>query len=581
MKWIIPSILLFTVTPAFSAGPDDQYLKVYTLMQEGEVLEQSGEKGLANNKFQEAHGMLKKLKVAYPNWNEIAVNYRLNFLQEKVSSTGGVKPAVPAAPQVASPKAQDPEVEQLKQRVVALEGDRRNLELKLREALTAPAPASAELTAAQHRLTQLEKERDLLRTTLEEQQKKAGRSPADERRINALTAENEKAQGALRQAEEALADAKKEREEVLANIKRLESELQQAKRARNPENETEANAQKSRIEKAQRELAQQKDELQKAKQLESELRDEMKVLRQGKTNLEKELKESTEKIARLEKKQRSLEDQLAKKEKRSRGGDKAEIAALKARLQVYEAKAIPYTAEELALFRAPDIAPRRDAITLVSQSGSPTTTSVSNEKAPAPISKKPAKGSQTLPPGAGALAAEAERAFLQKRYEEAEKKYLQLLSQDTENVYTLANLAATQIELGRSGEAERNLQKAIEADPEDAYSLTMMGILRFKQSKWDEALTALSKSAQIKGDSAETQNYLGIALSQKGMRAQAEAALRKAIQLQPDYPSAHYNLGIVYATQKPPFVELARYHYNRALALGHPKNEDLERMLQK
>jgi len=46
--------------------------------------------------------------------------------------------------------------------------------------------------------------------------------------------------------------------------------------------------------------------------------------------------------------------------------------------------------------------------------------------------------------------------------------------------------------------------------------------------------------------------------------------------LSPNYASAHHNLAIIYATQNPPFIEMARWHYEKALAAGHARNADLE-----
>jgi Tfp pilus assembly protein PilF len=63
------------------------------------------------------------------------------------------------------------------------------------------------------------------------------------------------------------------------------------------------------------------------------------------------------------------------------------------------------------------------------------------------------------------------------------------------------------------------------------------------------------------------------------MRPQAETAFRKALQLEPDYRDAHYNIAFIYATEKPPSPELARWHYNRAVVLGHAKNPSLEAIL--
>src|SRR5204863_5131798 len=143
----------------------------------------------------------------------------------------------------------------------------------------------------------------------------------------------------------------------------------------------------------------------------------------------------------------------------------------------------------------------------------------------------------------------------------------------------LANLAATQLEMGRSEEAEKNVRKALAGDPDDYFSLYVLGRVKFQQEKLDEALDALSRSAKANPDYAETQNYLGIILSEKGMRLPAETALRRAVQLQPNHAAAHNNLAVVYATQKPPALALARWHYQKALAAGHQKNPDLEKLL--
>ena len=143
---------------------------------------------------------------------------------------------------------------------------------------------------------------------------------------------------------------------------------------------------------------------------------------------------------------------------------------------------------------------------------------------------------------------------------------------------TLANLAVIQLERGEMAEAEKNITQAVALAPQDAYSLGILGFLKFRQEKYDEALDALSKAAKLDPSNAQVQNYLGITLSQKGMRVQAETALRKAIQLQPGFANAHHNLAVIYATQQPPLIELARWHYQKALAAGHQKNPQLEAM---
>src|SRR5438552_9870355 len=102
---------------------------------------------------------------------------------------------------------------------------------------------------------------------------------------------------------------------------------------------------------------------------------------------------------------------------------------MRARIEVFEARKVPYTPEELALFKKP-------------------------EPKIAGLASNPGKKSvRELPPGAATLVAEAERCFAAGQLDKAEEKYLQVLQQDDKNAATLANLAAIQLELHHLAEA--------------------------------------------------------------------------------------------------------------------------------
>jgi Flp pilus assembly protein TadD len=227
-------------------------------------------------------------------------------------------------------------------------------------------------------------------------------------------------------------------------------------------------------------------------------------------------------------------------------------------LEVFEARRVPYTAEELALFNKPE--PQLAA------------------KDPAPKPGK--KSARDLPPGSTALIAEAQKYFSTKQFDKAEQNYLKVLSRDQTNVPTLANLAVIQMQLNRVGDAEKNIKQAVAIDPEDPYSLSVLGQIKFQQEKYDEALDALSRAAKIDPQNAQVQNLLGLTLSQKGLRGPAESALRKAIQIDPGYGDAHNNLAVIYLGQQPPLVELARWHYQKARAAGNAPNPFLEKAFE-
>ena len=276
--------------------------------------------------------------------------------------------------------------------------------------------------------------------------------------------------------------------------------------------------------------------------------------------------EEAKRIKKLQQERDDLKKQLdAAAKELSRRNDKVagarvvemekQVATLRSRLDVFEARQAPYTAEELALFRKPETK-------LV--------------QADVQADKKAAK---ELPPGTVALAAEAQRYFSAKQLDKAEDKYLQVLRQEQNHVPTLANLAAVELELNHLELAETNILQAVALAPDNATCLLLLGQLRLRQAQYDGSLDALSRAAKLEPRSAEVQNYLGLTLSAKGMRGPAETALRKAVQFEPGYGEAHNNLAVIYATQQPPLLELARWHYQKALAGGSSANPNLERLL--
>ncbi len=177
------------------------------------------------------------------------------------------------------------------------------------------------------------------------------------------------------------------------------------------------------------------------------------------------------------------------------------------------------------------------------------------------------------------MIAEAQRAFNGHRFNEAEERYWEVLAADPQNIAVCGNLAAAQMEQNKLDDAEKSIKHALGVDPNDGFSLALLGLLRFRQARPDEAVAALSDAAKIDPNDARTQLYLGLALNQRGEPAAAEAALRKAVRISPDYSEAHYNLAVFYATAKPPSKGLAQWHYEKALATGHEKVAELEKLL--
>jgi tetratricopeptide (TPR) repeat protein len=124
------------------------------------------------------------------------------------------------------------------------------------------------------------------------------------------------------------------------------------------------------------------------------------------------------------------------------------------------------------------------------------------------------------------------------------------------------------------------MQQAVKLSPTDAFSYSNLGIVYYQLNQYENAIDALNSAKALDPNDAKTRNYLGCAESQKGWQEVAEKEFRKAIEIDPNFGDAHFNLALVYATSKPPSLELARREYNRALELGIARDPRLEGLLQ-
>lgn len=561
------ALLLFgLLAPARAqAQADDKYIAIYNLVQQADILSRAGRTGDALALFTDAQEQLQQLQKQFPGWSPNVVSYRLADLAQKITALKGrgsvSQTAVPAAAPREDSAKTPATVDTLSAQLQAAQAENETLQAKLRESLAVhPALVDAgELARAQEQIRWLMKENELF---------KVARSAAPKVVVTDTNAIAQ-ARQELAACGQKLSAQKSLAEKLAAENEKLRAILAAA--ANDAKTLAELNRQNSKLKDQIAALSAAQKNAAAPPRLSAELADarsQIAALQSAaavsaleKGALEKKLRHQA---AEFESQSNNLQRQLAAAaSKKSPPLDTAataqlaalneEVKTLRSRVSVAEAKPAPFTAEELALFK-------------------PAAPPAAN---PEPV-KRPI---QQLPAGVAELVASAQRHFSKHEFEQAEADYRKILERDPNNGLVLANLATIELQLNQLAAAEKHIQTAIAQNPDDAYNLSTLGYLKFRQEKYDDACNVLSRAAQLDPKNPEIQNYLGVALSHKGLRPQAEAALRRAVQLAPDYAPAHNNLAVLYLSQENPVPALARWHYQKALEAGQPRNPDLEKML--
>jgi Flp pilus assembly protein TadD len=201
--------------------------------------------------------------------------------------------------------------------------------------------------------------------------------------------------------------------------------------------------------------------------------------------------------------------------------------------------------------------------------------------APKDLQKEKAEAASSSSPNVRELLNQGRAALALKDYDTAGSKYEAVLAVEPTNTVALANLGVIRYQQNRLDDAEDYLRKAASASPNDSNTRSLLGVVYFRKGSIEDAYTELNRAVAIDPHNAEAHNYLGIVLSEKGWGASGELEIRRAIEINPQYADAHFNLAVVYAKERTPKVELARYHYKKALDLGAKPDPDLEALLKK
>jgi Flp pilus assembly protein TadD/predicted nucleic acid-binding Zn-ribbon protein len=549
------------------------------MINEGDKLSQGGQNSQAREKYETALTRLEKLKNENPEWEPTIVKYRIKYLNDKLANLKTAKesatppptaPAAAPAPTAPAPMSEKPETPAPAPTPAAAKT----------EAPAAPAPVvtSDDPSALRQRIIQLTGDLESARTELKQakadldqaltdkkglQEKLSSGSPADAN-VAALQQENTALRTKLASTEESLkkaagGDMAGEMSSLRGQVDSLEKKL------------AEANAKSAELTRANEDYKKQIADLTGKLQMagtagksDSTLAKENAMLR---SILDRQLKEQ----ARREAARRLVLDEFKNLA--------VSTEALKTQMEVLSSPLVALSEEEEGMLKvsAPSlVAPEPAAPAAAAGAATTATLSSAAEKPASPESyaEKP-----RIPEEFKDTAARATSLYNEKKFDEAAAAYQEILNKYPQSIYALSNLGVVRFQQQKYPEAEKPLREAIRVAPNDAFSHSVLGIVLVQQEKYDDAIQVLSRAVALDPNDAKTRNYLGISSSRKGLQEAAEQECRKAIELDDSYGDAHFNLAVIYATQTPPAKELAKRHYNRALELGVPKDQELEKLL--
>ncbi|MEM6823366.1 MAG: tetratricopeptide repeat protein [Verrucomicrobiota bacterium] len=577
-------VLVFSATSQES--PQDQYLKIYLLIQEADKLETAGQKASARERYQVSFTKLQELQTSYPQWEPTIVKFRIKYTQDKVkkldgatdanpgqvippipddllitpggsTTTAPAQPSQPFQPTPAAPPILNPtptqQMDSLAPSPIAQTGvsgasSLENLDINSLKARV--RSLEAQLSDTKEKLTSAKTEAAQLRTRVQdlEGKIKVAMEGSTDDKIQLLMTENTRLKEKLASTETFITNmtGTSSSDSILTlkeQLDKIQDQLELARQENTALRQTNEEY-KNKLEDLQFELAEAKN---------SGESQENVILR---NIINRQLKEQA---------RREIAKRIAMEELKNLS---VESAKLKTQLDILGSPLVELTDDEKAMLRRPDAGLVVDASGEISATLSDGTFVEDYSSSP------------RVPTEFQESAGQANSLFQKGKFDEAAAIYQNILNSYPESLYGVSNLAVVRFQQGQYPEAETLLRQATKLSPQDAFSHSILGIVLYQQGKYDEAVQVLSRASALDPNDPKTRNYLGIAASQKGWQEAAEQECRKAIELDPQYGDAHFNLAVIYATQKPPAKELSRRHYNRALELGVPRDTQLESLIE-
>uniref|UniRef100_A0A0C1QXT0 protein O-GlcNAc transferase n=1 Tax=Tolypothrix bouteillei VB521301 TaxID=1479485 RepID=A0A0C1QXT0_9CYAN len=157
-------------------------------------------------------------------------------------------------------------------------------------------------------------------------------------------------------------------------------------------------------------------------------------------------------------------------------------------------------------------------------------------------------------------------------YEEAEKKYMELLEWDKNQARIWLNLGTLYYATNQDRKALNALLKSVELEPSTSVPYYTMGLVLEKIGATSQAIKAYEQAIALEPEAVDPYNNLGNILLAQGDLDEAESIYRQAIAANPKHFGSYLNLGNVLMERQQ--VDEAVEVYEKALNLK-PRNPDV------
>lgn len=610
------------------ADPGERYLTAYFLIQEAETSARQQDWSGAHAKYSAARTILLQIKTDEPDWHPNVVGFRLKDCDDQIALltlrlpapeplpepvSRGPAPVGPVPPTEAEQIRQlQEELQKARDEAQSLRELRDRLAAELRAKLGDPAPTdreAAKLIIAS--LRELQAANAAAQARLAEAETKAARADAmsaeleqSRQRVKTLEAEREALQARLQVALGA-GGADGRLEELLRKNNELTTQLAtaQAEITKLRDQVLAASAADTGAEliKLRADLTIARSDLDQARVLLAQRTEELQLTRAELERVRAEnirLAASQEEImARLAESERQLRAARAAGEKNDQLIQqlRKENELLKQIAERRETAAAPPPATGGGFLwfkprRPARVATNEPAAVATAQSEDARLTAV--VKAPAPPESARAAAEEVRVAAVAAreagegstevrlLLGQARAAMATRDFATAKEKLLTATEREPNNPAVLMTLGATLYQLNQLDEAENTLRQLVAQAPNHGGARALLGIVHFRKGRLEDSYNELTRAVAVDPRNPEAHNYLGIVMSEKGWATAAEQEVRRALELNPSYADAHFNLAVIYSRQKTPRLELARYHYQKAVDLGAARDPQMEAILR-